>query len=241
MVSTPSYSLVIPCYNEAGNLPALIERCREVISRREDLEIILVDNGSTDTSPSVFAAHINTAREPRLRVCQVEENQGYGFGILSGLHSAKGESMGWTHADMQTDPADFLEAINLYESLGCKPAYIKGKRQRRSFRDQFFTTGMTLFEYGLLGHWMDDINAQPNLFQRSFFETLTSPPNDFSLDLYFFFSALDQGLPLYRFPVVFGYRLHGVGHNDKLSAKLRYSSATISYSIKLKKHMKSPR
>ena len=239
MVYSPRYSLVIPCYNEADNLPMLVERCREVTSRRNNLEIIFVDNGSTDESASIFAAHIDTAREPQLRVCTVENNRGYGFGIVSGLHSAQGECLGWTHADMQTDPTDFLEAINLYESHGCKPAYIKGKRQTRPFRDQLFTTGMTLFEYGLLGYWMDDINAQPNLFQRSFFESLKSPPIDFSLDLYFFFSALADGLPLYRFPVVFGDRLHGVGHNDKLSAKLRYSSATISYSIKLKKHLKS--
>jgi glycosyltransferase involved in cell wall biosynthesis len=38
------FSLVIPCYNEAANLPLLLERCREV-TRRPDVEVILVDNG----------------------------------------------------------------------------------------------------------------------------------------------------------------------------------------------------
>ena len=41
------FSLVIPCYNEAKNIPLLLERCA-VFNGRDDFEIILVDNGSTD-------------------------------------------------------------------------------------------------------------------------------------------------------------------------------------------------
>jgi hypothetical protein len=40
-------------------------------------------------------------------------NQGYGFGILSGLKECTGEFLGWTHADMQTDPKDLLKAFNI--------------------------------------------------------------------------------------------------------------------------------
>ena len=48
-------SLVIPCYNEAKNLPLLVARLRETFVR-DDIEAILVDNGSTDDSPAVLAA-----------------------------------------------------------------------------------------------------------------------------------------------------------------------------------------
>ena len=41
------FSLVIPCYNEAKNIPLLLKRCA-VFNDRDDFEIILVDNGSTD-------------------------------------------------------------------------------------------------------------------------------------------------------------------------------------------------
>jgi glycosyltransferase involved in cell wall biosynthesis len=232
------YSLVIPCYNEADNLPKLINRCDNLISTRQDLEVILVNNGSIDSSAAIFSRHIDTEKNARLRVVTVEKNQGYGYGIVYGLHATRGMVIGWTHADLQTDPADFLRAINLYESLEQTNAYIKGKRKRRSLFDQIFTTGMTFFEYGLLGHWMDDINAQPNLFSRSFFKSLESPPKDFSLDLYFFFSALEQRLPLYRFEVVFGSREHGVGNNENFISKICYSLATIQYSLGLKKSMK---
>ena len=47
------FSLVIPCYNEVKNIPLLLERCA-VFNSRDDFEIILVDNGSTDDSKELL-------------------------------------------------------------------------------------------------------------------------------------------------------------------------------------------
>ena len=52
---------------------------------------------------------------PFARSIRVEINQGYGYGILQGLKEAKGTVIGWTHADMQTDPLDALRAFKLFE------------------------------------------------------------------------------------------------------------------------------
>ena len=233
----PAYSLVIPCYNEGAALPALIARCRKMLHQRDDLEVIFVNNGSIDHSAAVFADEIKVSDGPKLWVCDVAENKGYGYGILAGLNVANGQAIGWTHADMQTDPADFLKAIDIYEQNGCVQMFVKGSRQKRSWRDMFFTRGMTIFEYVLLGCWLEEINAQPNLFQKTFLKSLESPPHDFSLDLYFFFSAVQQRIPIYRFSVIFGNREYGVGHSDTFWSKLRYCWSTIKYSTKLKSAM----
>ena len=47
------FSLVIPCYNEAANLPLLLERCKE-LAVRPGVEVVLVDNGSTDSTAEVL-------------------------------------------------------------------------------------------------------------------------------------------------------------------------------------------
>lgn len=49
------FSVVIPCYNEKENIRLILERFSEVIEKRSDIEVILVDNGSTDGSDKIIA------------------------------------------------------------------------------------------------------------------------------------------------------------------------------------------
>ena len=100
-------SIVVPCYNEAGNLPGLINRFLEILARRPGVEVVLVNNGSTDDSAAVFAVRLKPA--DRVRVVNVSVNRGYGHGIMAGLRAARGTYLAWTHAD-QVNAAllDFL-------------------------------------------------------------------------------------------------------------------------------------
>ena len=47
-------SIVVPCYNDEQNIPLILNRFGEII-KRENIEVILVDNGSTDDSALVLA------------------------------------------------------------------------------------------------------------------------------------------------------------------------------------------
>jgi hypothetical protein len=95
---------------------------------------------------------------------------------------------------------------------------------------------MSVFETVLLGKPMWDINAQPTMFSRQFFESWRVPPYDFSLDLYAYYQARMAGLPIYRFPVLFGERAHGVSHwNVNWAAKRKFIRRTLDFSLQLKK------
>jgi len=225
-------SLVIPCYNEAANLPLLLERCKE-LAVRPDVEVILVDNGSTDSTAEVLQNLL--PKYSGCRSIRVEKNQGYGFGIISGLRSAEGQILGWTHADMQTDPQDALRGLDFFEKHG-ENIFVKGRRYGRPFLDVVFTVGMSMFETLLLAKPMWDINAQPTMFPRKFLDSWSSPPDDFSLDLYAYHQAQTQGLRVCRFPVKFGERAHGVSHwNVNWAAKWKFIRRTIDFSLRLKK------
>lgn len=228
------FSLVIPCYNEAANLPLLLERCKD-LGAREGIEVILVDNGSTDDSPAELERLLPAY--PGCRSVRVEVNQGYGFGILYGLSAARGDILGWTHADMQTDPQDALAGLAY---LGADPdrIFAKGRRYGRPVMDVLFTVGMSFFETVLLAKPMWDINAQPTLFSRRFFETWDSPPHDFALDLYAYYQARVNGLAVHRFPVRFGPRTHGVSHwNVNWAAKKKFIRRTVDFSLDLKRNL----
>ncbi|MEK7172940.1 MAG: glycosyltransferase family 2 protein [Patescibacteria group bacterium] len=227
------FSLVIPCYNEVGALPLIIGNIKNNFLR-EDLEVIIVDNGSTDGSGKVLGAL--TANIPRVRVVTVPINNGYGYGIIAGLKEASGEYLGWTHGDMQTPVQDALKALKIIEAEGNPTKiFLKGQRTGRSFFDRIFTAGMSVFESALFGIMLRDINAQPNVFHRSLMKQFFNPPNDFSLDLYVYRLAKINGFVIKRFPVSFLPRPHGESHwNTTLRSKYNFIKRVIRYSFSLK-------
>lgn len=229
----PVMSLVIPCYDEAQNLPLLIRRIEESFAAEREAEVILVDNGSKDESPAIMASLVG---HRVIRSVRVDVNQGYGYGILAGLRAARGRFLGWTHADMQTDPADALRALALIRSADSDALYVKGRRYGRPFNDVVFTVGMSVFETLLLRSRLWDINAQPNILSRPFYEAVArDAPHDFSLDLYFYHAARRHGLRIMRFPVRFGARAHGVSHwNVDWAAKKRFITRTVQFSLELR-------
>ena len=229
------FSLVIPCYNEAANLPLLLEHCNELL-KKADVEVVLVDNGSTDATPDVLRELL--PRYPGCRSVRVQINQGYGFGILSGLRAARGDILGWTHADMQTDPTDTLLGLEAFKRHG-SDLFVKGRRYGRPLTDIAFTIGMSVFETLLLAKPMWDINAQPTMFSRAFFNTWQEPPHDFSLDLYAYYQACHQKLAIHRFPVRFGERAFGVSHwNVNWAAKRKFIRRTVDFSLQLRRSLK---
>lgn len=230
------FSLVIPCYNEASNIPLLLDRCQELV-RRRDIEVILVDNGSTDDTRKILECLLPSY--PGCCSVRVEVNRGYGYGILAGLRAAKGDVVGWSHADLQTDPQDFLHGVRLFEEHG-PHLFVKGRRFGRRWGDTIFTIGMSVFETMLLRKAMWDINAQPTMFTRKFFEAWTDPPEDFSLDLYAYYRARCQNIMVCRFPVRFGERAHGVSHwNVNWAAKWKFIRRTLQFSFELRQRLKS--
>jgi polyisoprenyl-phosphate glycosyltransferase len=225
---------VIPCFNEGENLPFLLERCSQVLSR-EDIEIVIVDNGSIDDSQTILKEILKNY--PFVKMIHLQHNQGYGHGILEGLKYASGEILSWTHADMQTDPGDILKALKFFTNTPTpERVFVKGRRYGRPFFDVIFTIGMSFFESLLLRAPMWDINSQPTMFHHSFLNTWDEPPIDFSLDLYTYFMAKKKGLDIKRFPVFFGERAHGVSSwNVSPTAKFRFVKRTLIYSFALRK------
>lgn len=234
--SSVKLSVVVPCYNEADNIPLIFKRFGEVLNR-SDVELVLVNNGSTDSSAQVFRELLPA--HPFARLTQVPVNRGYGYGILQGLGDCRGTYVGWTHADMQTDPGDILRALDLLEkSTNPERTYVKGMRRGRPLFDNFFTAGMSVFETVYMGAPLWDINAQPNIFHRTFFESWSNAPSDFALDLYALYMARKQGLNVIRFDVVFPPRIHGHSKwNTGLASKWKFIVRTMTFSKSLKESL----
>lgn len=226
-------SVVVPCYNEEKNIPLLLEKFESCVPSKE-MEVVIINNGSTDRSAEVIQKLL--PQYPFARLVTVPVNKGYGYGILEGLKTCKSDFIGWTHADMQTDPRDVIKALDVINSSKNKNLFVKGNRKGRPFLDQFFTGGMSLFESIYLKQKLSDINAQPNIFPKSFFEEWETPPFDFALDLYALYMARIKRLQIKRFDVEFPERIHGKSHwNTGFASKWKFIKRTIVFSVKLKK------
>ena len=170
------------------------------------MEIILVNNGSTDNTKNIAKELISN--KSNFELINISENIGYGHGIMSGVKAASGSIIAWTHADLQTDPNDVINAFNSYIKYpDYENSIIKGKRIGRNFFDFLFTYFMGLISSFYLRIKISDINAQPKMFHRNFLKYLDNYPNDFSLDLFLLYQAKNNDVKIYEYPVDFKKRI----------------------------------
>src|SRR3989442_15328413 len=99
----PELSVLVPCFNEEGNLPELVERTERVFERRGIAgEVVLVDDGSRDGT----AAQIEALAARFANVVGVHHptNRGIPAGWRSGLEASRGRYVCTIDADLQYQP-----------------------------------------------------------------------------------------------------------------------------------------
>jgi glycosyltransferase involved in cell wall biosynthesis len=226
--------IVIPCYNESSSLEILYAECRELINlSRGSIGFILVDNGSTDETKMILSKL--KGKDSGIKFVELQENLGYGGGIIAGLKIATAPILGWSHADLQTPIVDCLEGVQKIHA-GCD--FVKGRRNNRPFKDRFFSSGMGLFTSLLFCEFLTEINAQPTLFRRNIYDKWRNPPQDFSLDLYALVMAKKSEALIGRWDVYFLERRFGLSSwNINIRSKLKFIRRTIKYSFKLRKSL----
>lgn len=115
---TPQLSLVVPVYNEAGNILPLVASAGEALTALgRPFEIILVNDGSTDSTAAEIAQA--AARWPQCRELPMPRNGGQALALLAGLQAARGEFLLTMDGDGQNDPRDFPALLALVESGAC--------------------------------------------------------------------------------------------------------------------------
>ncbi len=111
---TTRLSVVIPCYNEAETLEVCVTRVCQIASDGLDLEILIVDDASTDGS--LAAAEALSRRYDEVRVLSHDTNQGKGAALRTGFREVSGDYVAIQDADLEYDPRDLPR---LLEPLAC--------------------------------------------------------------------------------------------------------------------------
>src|SRR5438034_7283004 len=103
MANTPTLSLVIPCYNEEGNLRELINAIRRAVDPLKLLyEVVVTDDCSKDNSWGILKEL--AAQDSRIRAQRFAFNCGESAASWAGLKAARGQYLVTLDADLQNDP-----------------------------------------------------------------------------------------------------------------------------------------
>lgn len=111
---TTKLSIVIPCYNETETLDQCIERVRSIANDALDLEIVIVDDASSDDS--LARAQALAEVHPEIRVFGHAVNQGKGAALRTGFREVTGDFVAVQDADLEYDPKDLLRLIEPLEA-----------------------------------------------------------------------------------------------------------------------------
>jgi polyisoprenyl-phosphate glycosyltransferase len=231
------YSIIIPCYNEKDNLDNLLNNIHIFKENtNEEVEFILVDNGSNDETREMFLNM--SGKFNYLNFVFIEKNIGYGHGIKEGIKYSKGDYLCILHADLQFPIKyinEFFDYIKAYSNK-YKNLFLKGTRKKRPKSDVLFTFLMSLYESILFKKVFYDINGQPTIFSKSLVENYKNLPDDFSIDLKLFVDAKFNNFHIKRFKVIQETRKNGKSSwNVGFRSRVRLIKRTLKYSKKLKR------
>lgn len=135
-------SLVVPCYNEAGNVQLFAEKARENLSDIE-YEIVFVNDGSKDDTMKELKK-IKEAKKENTTIVNFSRNFGKEAGIYAGFQYAKGDYVAIVDADLQQplevvrEMYDFLEEHEEYDAVAAYQAERKEGRVLTAFKNAFY-------------------------------------------------------------------------------------------------------
>jgi glycosyltransferase involved in cell wall biosynthesis len=104
----PELSLIIPVMNEADNIAPLLLSVRTALAGM-DYEVVLVDDGSTDTTCQLIREHA----DERTRLVVLRKNYGQSNAMQAGIDESSGDFIAFIDGDLQNDPSDIPGMLHL--------------------------------------------------------------------------------------------------------------------------------
>jgi glycosyltransferase involved in cell wall biosynthesis len=205
--AAPKYSIVIPAYNESARIPATLESVVECIRTRGwNAEVLVVNDGSTDTTAEVVRAFAQKA--PEVRLLENPRNRGKGYSVRSGMLQARGQIVLFTDSDLS---APIEEAERLFAAIAEGADIAIGSRwldrdrqtQRQPLYRQFFGRCFNFVTRSVMGLRFADTQCGFKAFTRAAAQTVfqLQTIERWGFDPEILFIALKRGFWIIEVPV----------------------------------------
>tara|TARA_Y100000294_G_C8566519_1_gene341082 strand:+ start:2351 stop:3268 length:918 start_codon:yes stop_codon:yes gene_type:complete len=123
-------SLIVPCFNEAENIPSLVTNIKNVFENSKysnEYELILINDASKDNSEDVMKNYTNETKH--FSYINLKSNYGKATALDVGILNSKGDIICIMDGDLQYDPLDIIKMIDMIKSENVD--LINGRRTNR--------------------------------------------------------------------------------------------------------------
>ena len=221
---TTTLSVVIPCYNEAATLARCVARVRAIASEDLTVEIVIVDDASTDDS--LARAEALADRHPEIKVYSHELNKGKGAALRTGFSKVTGDFVAVQDADLEYDPNDL---VRLLEPL------LAGKADV-AFGSRYLSTGPHRVLYfwhsvgnqflTLISNIFTDLNLTDmetcyKVFKREVIQSIEIEENRFGFEPEIVAKLADLRLRIYEMGISYDGRTYAEGKKIGVSDAFR--------------------
>jgi glycosyltransferase involved in cell wall biosynthesis len=202
-------SIVMPVYNEADRVAEAVKQVLEVDYPCE-VELVVVDDGSTDATPTILAA----VDDQRMRALRHLRNQGKGAAVRTGARAAQGDSLVILDADLEYDPRDIPRLLE--PVLSGRTAVVFGSRQFGSHTSFSFWYVMgnklvTTFANIVFNCYLSDLETCYKLMPTQLYQELDVRSKGFGMEAEVTGKLLRRGLRPFEVPISYHARTRAEG------------------------------
>jgi glycosyltransferase involved in cell wall biosynthesis len=197
-------SVIVPVFNERPTVAEVIRRIRAV-ELPVDLEVIVVDDGSTDGSDKVLTA----VGDSTVRVISHPQNRGKGAAIRTGMQAVRGDLVLVQDADLEYDPADWPKLLD--PILRGKAQVVYGSRftgERKNMKPLHWVGNrfLSLVTNVLYSSTLSDMETCYKLFDRRVLEGVTIESDKFEFEPEITAKVMRRGYRIYEVPISYAGR-----------------------------------
>jgi glycosyltransferase involved in cell wall biosynthesis len=231
IVNNKTISVVICAYNEERTVGAVLEKLKK---HPYFTEIVVVNNGSTDTTGSVIKKHM--ALDPRIRMVEVVKNQGLGYGLCKGILETKCDIVVRQDADLEYDPD---ELTNLVEPIAKGHGQVCfGSRMlvRKAHKAQYFynylANKLFTFVADMLANInLTDVETASKAFDGPLIRSIPFKTKGFQIEIEMLFKLRAHGAVFYEVPISYYGRSIAEGKKIRLKDAFTTTWALMTYGV----------
>jgi glycosyltransferase involved in cell wall biosynthesis len=207
-------SVIIPVYNEVGNIKEILKRVK---ATKLPSEIIVVDDGSKDGTRDILAGMNG---KEKVRVILHEKNQGKGAAVRTGISAATGDILLVQDADLEYDPRDYPTLLKPIEENNADVVYgsrfLGGPRRVAMYWHMVANYMLTFMTNILYNTILTDMETGYKVFRRKVIEGMPLHARRFDFEPEFTAKVLKRHYRIYEVAISFNPRDYSEGKKIKL-------------------------